>query len=137
MAKSRERKVEQVRQEPEDRFRLMADSMPDGITIVEDGQVVYVNNRLCELFGYSRKELLRMSGMELVALEEKERLQKILQAARKEGKFLKELEYWAVRKDGSRCYVRNRYSTSGETEGVRRRFVMTFDITEQKREAVS
>ena len=37
--------------ESEERFRLMAESISDGISIVEDGRIVYVNDRLEEIMG--------------------------------------------------------------------------------------
>jgi PAS domain S-box-containing protein len=122
----------QALRESEDRFRLMAESIPDGLTLFEDGKIVYVNSRLSEILGYSRAELARMSDLELAAPEEKERLLRTIRWVQGTGLPLEELRFWAVCKDGSRCYIRNRYYLDSGGEKTGRRLVVTSDITERE-----
>ena len=125
--------VMEQRQVAEERFRRLADNTQDGVTIIEGDHIIYVNSRLAEILGYSKEELKQMSSLDFAAPEEKERLQAISQELRKKNEALEELEYWIVRPDGERRYVRNRYSISREGDRITGRFVFTTDLTESKR----
>lgn len=109
----------------------MADSIPDGLAIIEDGVTVYVNDRACEIVGYPRDELLRMQGTDLAAPEERERLRAILEEVRLGHIYPHEIIFWIQRKDGTRRCVQNRYSLSRKGETVTGRFVVTTDVTER------
>ncbi len=122
---------EQVQQR-EELFRGMAESTLDGLTIIEGGKVVYVNDRMSEITGYSQEELSQMSSLDLAVPEEKERLQQIMVKARESAEPLTEVEYWIMCKDGGRRCIQNRYSVSQRGADVTR-YVVTSDITEQKR----
>ncbi|MCI0482524.1 MAG: PAS domain S-box protein, partial [Candidatus Dadabacteria bacterium] len=118
--------------ESEERFRRMAENIQDGLTIIENGRVVYFNDRACEIFGYPRDELIKKTGIDLAAPEEKERLSGIMKKP-DEGGNINELDFWIVRKNGTRRFINNRYSARTEKSGaVTRHFVVTTDITERK-----
>jgi PAS domain S-box-containing protein/putative nucleotidyltransferase with HDIG domain len=127
------KRAEEALRESEVRFRRMAENIQDGLTIIEHGKVVYVNDRACEIFGYPKDELVKLTGFDVAAPEEKERLQAIVEKARQTGIRLEELEFWIVRKDGTLCCIRNRYSVSREGDEIIGRYVVTTDITERKR----
>ncbi len=116
----------------EERYRRMADNIQDGLTIIEGKEVVYLNDRICEIFGRPREELKQLSGLDIAAPEEKERIQTLIKETRARGEPLKSLMFWVMRLDGTRRYVHNRYSTSYNEEGDLLRFVVTTDMTERK-----
>jgi PAS domain-containing protein len=58
------RQSDQRLAESEERFRRMAESIQDGLTIIEQGQVVYLNDRVCAITGRSREELTTMSSLD-------------------------------------------------------------------------
>jgi PAS domain S-box-containing protein len=115
-----------------ERFRLVAESSEDGVAILQDGRVALVNDRLCNLFGYSAAELTGMSPVDLAAQEERERLSQALAQVQEQGLPPKELEYWALRKDGSRRYVRQRFSSDYDSDGIPSRLVLISDLTTQE-----
>lgn len=115
-----------------ERFRLAVESIEEGITVVESGRVVCINDRLSEILGYSRPELTRMTDLDLAAPEERKRLRQTVEELRKAQQPLKALEFWAMRKDGSRLYIRNRYVWEPDGDAVRRLVVFTADLTVQK-----
>ena len=132
MATVTEQMIGKALQEANARLRLLIESVQDGLTIIEGSRVVYVSNQLCQILGYSKEELERMSELDFAAPEERERLELTFQEAEQIGLPLEELEFWIVRKDGSRRFVRNRYSTGVVGTGTHFRFVVTLDLTERE-----
>ncbi len=116
----------------EERFRKMAESIHDGLTIVQDRRVVYLNDRVCEIFGYSREELMHKTGLELAAPEDRERIRQIQQQVMSGGETLSELEFWIVRPNGERRCVRNRYSLGHSDQGASLYYIATTDVTEHR-----
>ncbi len=117
----------------EERFRRMAEVTQDGITILEKGRVVYINDRLSEILGYSKEELAKMNILDIAAEEERDRLRRVLQAIEEESQSLEELEFWAVRKDGARRYLRTRYFLQRAPQGGYNLFIFISDATERRR----
>ncbi len=132
MATVAEPKLNGALRETQERLRLLVGSVPGGLTIIEGSRVVYVNDQLCQILGYTKQELRHMSESDYAAPEERKRLQREIEEAEAKGLPLDDLEFWAVRKDGSRCFVRNRYAAGNVGSGVHLRFVVTLDLTEQK-----
>ena len=107
----------------------IADNIQEGLTIIGNGKVVYVNDRACEIFGYPKFELEKLTGIELAAPEEKKRLQRIKEEVVQTGIRPKELKFWIIRKDGERRYIHNRYFIIQEDNTLIARLVVTTDIT--------
>ncbi len=116
----------------EERFRRMTASMREGLTIIEGTQVVYVNDRLSEIFGYSKDELMKMNSLDFAIPEEKARIAELIDQVRSKNEPLDELTLWVVRKDGERRCIQNYYSTFREGDRIVGRMVVTSDITERK-----
>ena len=129
---SERRRVEQALQQSEERFRRLADKIEHGITIIERDQVVYVNDRACAISGYPREEYVALTWLDLAAPEEKERLALLQEELIRTGTDLDELEFWIVRKDGARRYIRNRYTFTRLEGGGIGCFVVTTDLTGRK-----
>ncbi len=118
--------------EDKERFQRMADNIQDGLAIVEKHKTVYVNDRLCEITGYSREELLHMNSMEILTPESREMLGYLYQKY-KEGKEMpRETEYEIIRKDGTRRIIRNQHFLSRDGDTVFGYYDILSDITEKK-----
>ena len=115
----------------ERRFTRMAENIHDGLTIIENEKVVYVNERACEIYGYPREELMKMTHLDTIIPEDREQMTQIMENARNTGVILGELEFWIEQKEGARRYVRSRTSTSKEKDSVSE-FIITTDITSRK-----
>lgn len=126
------RRTEEELQESEERYRAIADNIRDGLTIIEDGRVIYFNDRACEIFGYPRDRFVRLTSLDFAAPEEKERLRRIVEKVRQTGIPPGKLEYWIVCKDGTRRCVLNHYSTIRKRDGSVARLVVTTDVTESR-----
>ncbi|MBN1271464.1 MAG: PAS domain S-box protein [Candidatus Aminicenantes bacterium] len=127
------KKSEDALRESEERFRKMAANIQEGLAIIEDDKVVFVNERLCEIYGYNPDEMKQFSSFNLAAPEERIRLKAAAEHVKKTGRLPKEIQFWIIRKDGNRRYVRNSYSTSHNGGGVTSRYLIVSDITEQQK----
>ncbi|WP_435157731.1 PAS domain S-box protein [Haladaptatus sp. DFWS20] len=88
--------------ESEEKYRTLVEQSHDAIYIYRDDQFVFVNQRVCELSGYDRDELLEMSIWELLHPEERDRIMHIV-AERSRGNYPPHYEARIVTKnDGIR-----------------------------------
>ena len=60
--------------ESEQRFRMMAENIQDGLMILENEQFIYSNRRLTEISGYSMEELQTMRTHDLITPEELQKM---------------------------------------------------------------
>jgi PAS domain S-box-containing protein len=118
--------------ESDKKFKRMAENINEGLTIIEDGKIVYLNNRVCEIFGYPKNELENLTGIELAVKEEKERLRKIQKEVDAKTREIESLRFWIRQKDGTKRYIQNKYSYSRTIDNKRDVYVLTSDITERK-----
>jgi len=127
--------VETALQQSEERYRSLVENTLDGYFIcqIPSGSFLFLNRRICSLFGYSIEEGLALSVRDVINPEDRAHIAGLIQA-RLDGKFMKfdRQVYQVIRKDGST--FRAELSTSmvtfqGQTavQGVLR------DITEQER----
>jgi len=119
--------------ESESQFRTTVDTMSDGITIIHNNEVMYANDRACEIFGYPREEFMKVRTFIMIAPEDRERYLNDLQEMVAACKSFNELEYWIIQKNGNRRYINNRhhviYNEVGKAIDI---FILTSDITEKK-----
>jgi PAS domain S-box-containing protein len=122
-------KAEEIAHLNEDRFRNMADNILEGLTILENGRLIYLNERACEIFGDCPDGDIFSRIQAFAAPDERPRLEQVIRQAQISGDIPHELEYWILSKDGARRCIRERYSIS-KIEEVTRTFIVTSDITE-------
>ncbi|PKL40643.1 MAG: hypothetical protein CVV44_03305 [Spirochaetae bacterium HGW-Spirochaetae-1] len=125
-------KMEKALQLSEERFRSMADNIRDGLSIIENGRLVYSNSRVSEITGYSHEELRNFNIGDIYAPEEKERIRHIYIESIKSGSPPRELEFWIIRKDGERRCILNRYSGKKGSDWNSDQYIITTDVTEKK-----
>jgi PAS domain S-box-containing protein len=122
--------------ESERLYRSTFDAAPIGIAHVGlDGQWLRVNQRLCDLLGYSREELQRMAVPELLQSEqgaaEAESLRQMA-AGTRDRHLVDETRY--RRHDGRFMWARVNMSVHRDAEGQPQHFISVIeDITEMKR----
>jgi PAS domain S-box-containing protein len=114
----------------EKKFRVLFESSPAPV-LLEDmkGNIIDCNNATIKLFGYSRKELLKMSAADLVSEETAKMLPKISAKALAKGTF--RVMNVNIKKDGTAFPV----EVVGKVlklEGRVRMFVTVNDLSRQK-----
>jgi PAS domain S-box-containing protein len=112
----------------EEQFRMMADTIQDGMVICRDGIVTYANRRIEEVFGYPREELGLLSPADFAAPEEQERVREFLEMLKVPGSAPLDITLWIVRKDGTRRYISCRLSSLRHGESMIRYLLIT-DMT--------
>jgi PAS domain S-box-containing protein len=118
--------------ESEERFRMMADNIRDGLLIMENRKVKYANNRVAEITGYSLDELMTRSPVSIVAPEYRNTIEKRfadIQVPPPSGSH--DDLVWIIRRDGERrcVYSRTTFLQNADTSYI---FVILTDITELK-----
>lgn len=69
---TKRKQAEEDPKESEERFRLAFENANDGVCLVDtDGNLVIVNNRMCEIFGYCKKELESMTVNDIAHPEDR------------------------------------------------------------------
>ncbi len=115
--------------ESEQRFRLMAENIQDGLIIVEDGNFVFANHRIADITGYSNKELIRMKSADLVSPEDHEKIEEMVKNTQPDSEKPGEFTLWITRKDGTRRCILARVTAARHHKTVSTYCTMT-DITE-------
>lgn len=93
--------AEKALRESEKSYRSIMDTSFAGIFVVQDFKFSYVNNRMCELFGYKPEEMIgKQSPPDLVVEEDREKVKQNVR--RREQNILDPAyEFKGLRKDGS------------------------------------
>ncbi len=118
-----------------DRFdwlQSLADSVIEGVMIIEGGATTYVNLGACRIFGRTMEEMMHADILELASPEERERIAPYIDQFTKQGAPAQTLEYWIVRKDGTRRYVHNFFSPVMISGSYRGHVIITLDQTDRR-----
>ena len=90
----------------EAKYRSIVDTSASGIAIADDaGTLVLVNDRLCDMFGYSRDEVMGKQFLDFIHPEERGRIASDFFDAVASSKTLPTLEFRGVRRDGSTVWL--------------------------------
>jgi PAS domain S-box-containing protein len=117
--------------ESEERFRMMAENIHDGLIIMENGKIVFVNRRIAEISGYPFEELWKMNPLSIIDLEDQKEVASQIKKMDKRYQGLSELRMWILRKDGQRRFTSARISAVQHAD-TRYAFIILTDITELK-----
>jgi len=111
----------------------MADNILDGLAIIEGERVVYVNNRLCEITGFSRDELLGLDNFNLIDPVMRKSFKRDF-GRHDVSRMAEEKEYEIRKKDGTRVIIHNRHShlLDESGSGILYHFEIITDITDRK-----
>jgi PAS domain S-box-containing protein len=126
--------AEEALRESEEKHRMLVDKMNDGLGVIDkDGTITLVNNKLCEMFGYSRDELLGSCVTLLLNEANKEVIKEQLAIRRKGGREHYEIEFRRKDGDGIPTIVSPEpiFDDDGNFIGS---FAVITDITKRKRD---
>ncbi len=129
-----ERKLAQQKlKESEELFRRLAEQSILGILIIQDNQIKYLNNTICEISGYSEEEIKNWTFKELQSvIYEEDRSMVFEQLSKKQRgdtDIKTNYKFRLINKDGSIIWVDN-YSKPLIYNGKLADFITFIDITE-------
>lgn len=131
---SERKRVEDALLESQERFRELAELLPETIFEMDaGGKLIFVNQKAFDLFGYSRADFeAGMNCMDVLSPQDRDRamlnMQRVMQ-----GEKIGRTEYWMLRKDGSTFPAAIRSSTriqDGKPVGLRG---IVIDMTESRK----
>jgi PAS domain S-box-containing protein len=131
---TRRKKAEEALQEQEERFRAIFNSVNDAIFVhdLESGTILDVNERVCEMYGYTYKEALRLNVEDLSSGEPPYNQKYALKWLEKAAKGKPQQFEWHCKAKSGRLFwgeVNIRLATIGRG---RRLLVAVRDISERK-----
>ena len=126
-------KAEQALRQSEEKYRRIVDTANEGIWVVDDNStIVFVNQRMAEMLGYSMAEMLGRSSLDFV--EDAWRDQTSQQIERRRAGFVEQFDLCLRRKDGSNLWgIVSRTPVLGDDGSLGGALGMVTDITERKR----
>ena len=124
--------VESALRASEERYRLLVDTMTEGLAMQdEDGTVTYVNDRFCEMTGYSRQQLLGKAAIAFIGESNTQRWRELMKSRREGHSDTYEAEF--TRPDGRVVHFVIAPQRVVDEEGnFRGSFGVFTDITEHK-----
>lgn len=128
--------------ENEQRFRMMAENIQDGLIIVENEKVVFANRRINEITGYSNEEMAAMGLHEPIIIEEiskisdsdmiphseKGRIDDLIKNVQPDSGMPGEFKIWIQRKDGAQRFVQGKVTATRHKE-ITSTYITLTDIT--------
>ncbi|MHC4716568.1 MAG: sensor histidine kinase [Planctomycetota bacterium] len=127
------KRTEQKLRASEERYRMLVETMTEGLGQQDaEGRLTYANDRLCEMFGRPREELIGRPALELIELSDREVLLGKL-SRRPEGDRTPYEMTWTTGKGEklvTRVSPRPVFDEQGKYAGS---FAVLTDITERKR----
>ncbi len=132
-----ERKKAQVAlRESEESYRRIVETATEGIWIAEpDGKTAFVNERMAEMLGYRRDELIGRIGVEFLDKDQKDAVPETRAKLAKGQRVYKEIKF--KRKDGSALWTQVSVAPLTDNKGLHiGNLSMHTDITERKRSEI-
>ena len=119
----------------EARYRTLVETMNEGLGVIDpNGVITYVNDRLCDMFGYGREELVGQTVVGRGLLDEVNKKIFLEQATTRAGGGSETYELEYVRKDGTQVPTITSPQPIVDENGVHiRSFAVMTDISDLKR----
>ena len=125
----------QALQESEEKYRNILESMEEGYYEVDlAGDLTFVNDSFCRIWGYQRRELIGMNNREYCTSEEAKRVFKIFNRIYLTGRPERFVDYEIIKKGGQKRIVETSASLMMDQAGRPLGFRgVVRDITERKK----
>jgi PAS domain S-box-containing protein len=124
------KRADQAVRTSEHQYRLLAENVADGIGILQDGKLVFVNDALASMFGYPAHKLVELDIVDLVREEYQESFRKRLERF-DQDEITQDWHVACVARDGREIWTEFRQRTI-EWEGKPAILVTVSDITTRK-----
>ena len=126
--------TEEALKESEEKYRTIIENTEDGYFEVDtSGRLVFLNEAMCNILGYTRQELSAMDGRIPLEPQSKRKIVRTLRTVFKTGTPVKSIGWEVVRHNDTRCFVESSVSLVKNSAGRIIGFSgFTRDVTERK-----
>ncbi|MFX0203543.1 MAG: PAS domain-containing protein, partial [Candidatus Hodarchaeota archaeon] len=134
-SEAKQKVAEEALRQTEERYRTILESIEDGYYEVDiAGNHTFFNDSLCNIYGYTRDELMGMNNRDYMSPETSKETFRIFNKVYTTGKSIKVFDHEGIKKNGSTIYVEISISLMRDSKGgpVGFRGIVR-DITERKR----
>jgi len=118
--------------ESEKQFRTMAENISDGLLILEADTLLYANDRVSEILGFTEEELRNTSYASLAVSEEKKNILGLIQKYKEKKDTPQIISLWIEHKNGTQRYVNARYACYERKDGTLMKYILLTDRTDEK-----
>jgi len=102
----RRQKAEAQLRESEERYRRAIEDSSDGVAVIKDGRMFFINRKLAEIFGYRyRRELVGESLLHLVHQDDQERVEQLNLSRLEHMPTPSRFDFKGVKQDGTPIYI--------------------------------
>ncbi|VVB53857.1 Methyl sulfide methyltransferase-associated sensor [uncultured archaeon] len=126
------KRMEEELKQSEEKYRLLIESIQEGVFVIQDAKMVFVNKAIAEMTGYSIEEIIGMDFHNLVAPEDLEMVHDRYYRRQRGEDISPEYEFHLLRKDGEKTLVDMSVGIVTYQGRVASMGILK-DITEQKR----
>ncbi|PID85503.1 MAG: hypothetical protein CSA11_08845 [Chloroflexi bacterium] len=126
------RKAEMALRESESRFRWMAENISDGLMILEEDRILFMNQRACDILDHPCSHVPPMTAFDFATPQVQFVINQIVQLGMKIQKVSTEMEFWVERQDNTRRYIHFRLSWHQISKETARIYIVMTDITARK-----
>ena len=127
---SERQRADRALQTSEEQYRLLAENVADGIGIIQDGKLLFVNDALAVMLGYTTQQLMDMDARELLHDDYKDAFAKRIQDLR-EGGVARDWQAVYLAADGRKVWTESHYRAI-EWEGEPALLATVRDINARK-----
>jgi two-component system cell cycle sensor histidine kinase/response regulator CckA len=128
------KKMDEALRESEEKYRTILESIEEGYFEVDlAGNLTFLNDALCKIFGYARNGLLGMNNRQYTTLETAKKMYQVFNQIYRTGKLAQVMDYEIITKDRStKILEMSAYLIRGlESEPIGFRGVVR-DVTDRK-----
>jgi PAS domain S-box-containing protein len=127
------KKAEKALRESEEKYRLIVDTAEEGIWLATpDGMATFVNQKMVDMLGYSKEELLGKPGLDFLEVPQTPEVQKNRNTLDNKGSVQTECRF--IRKDGSRLWTLANTAPIFNTKGTHiANIALHTDISDRKK----
>ncbi len=99
------KQAEQALRDGEEKFRMLVDGSIQGLFVHQDEKVVYANQAMADMHGYSMDELLGLDIWKLISPDETKRMARYRELRTANREAPNRYEYRGLKRDGTVIYV--------------------------------
>jgi PAS domain S-box-containing protein len=102
--------AEAALRESEQKYSTLVEDALIGVYIIQDGKIVFANDKFAEIYGYAKDELIGMASLELIHSEDRNKVQQMREKRLGGEKVPSEYEIRGLKKNGETIWVTRSYS---------------------------